>query len=222
MPYSTPAQLAFATVVSESIRHISDTLTVRLDADPPVTLEHYRRLLTSLYYQTRDSSYSFALAASTTTWQHLDIKEYLLKHAWDEHTHWRWLLDDLRALGSENPNLGALPATPSANTYVALNRFWATEFGPSRLAIASVLEGFAADAGRSLLPKLVSKLGVTKEQATFFLSHSVTDVGHSDELESVLSDSSISEAEWIRFMVPAATQAGTAYLHIYNSALTVD
>jgi hypothetical protein len=174
MPYTTPAQLAFASVVSESIKHISENLVSRLDAGPAVTIEHYKRLLTSLYYQTRDSSYSFALAASSTPWQHVEIKEYLLKHAWEEHSHWRWILDDLRALGSENLNFANLPATPSANTYVALNRLWATEFGPSRLAIAAVLEGFAAYAGQSLLPKLVLKLGITEKQATFFLSHSVT------------------------------------------------
>lgn len=222
MPYTTPAQLAFASVVSESIRNISDHLVSHLDEGPAVTIDHYKRLLTSLYYQTRDSSYSFALAASSTPWQHVEIKEYLLKHAWEEHSHWRWILDDLRALGFENPNLVHLPAPPSANTYVALNRFWATEFGPSRLAIASVLEGFAAYAGRSLLPKLVLKLGITKEQATFFLSHSVTDVGHTHELESVLSTSSLSEVEWNKFMLPAAAQAGEIYLNIYSSALSND
>jgi hypothetical protein len=222
MPYTTPAQLAFASVVSESIKHICENLVARLDAGPTVTTEHYKRLLTALYYQTRDSSYSFALAASSTPWQHLEVKEYLLKHAWEEHSHWRWILDDLQALGFESPDLANLPATSAANTYVALNRFWATEFGPSRLAIASVLEGFAAYAGRSLLPELILKLGITKQQATFFLSHSVTDVSHTHELENVLSKSSISEIEWTKFMLPAASQAGAAYLNIYSSALSND
>ncbi len=59
-----------------------------------VTMPHYHGILTTLFHRIYSSPYTFAKAAVNCSWQHAVAKEYLLIHAEEERTQWRWVLDE--------------------------------------------------------------------------------------------------------------------------------
>lgn len=201
----------FKSVVNDAIKSMSINSLTALDDRGQLSLAAYETLLTTLFHQTRDGPYSFALAAANCDWRFERIKEYLLRHAFEEHTHWKWVLDDLASIGYKGTSPHLLAPHPATAAYLQLNRNVAVSFPPARLAIAVVLEGFAAHAGRTLVPRLLVALGLNRSNASFMVSHGVTDVGHSEDLEEVLTSSPISESDWDTWMVPTALQAGALY-----------
>jgi hypothetical protein len=206
-----PAKARFSLAVQDAIQSISDNSLTALDDRGELTLDTYSTLLTTLFHQTRDGPYSFALAAVNCDWRFEKLKEYLLKHAYEEHTHWKWVLDDLESINYAGPSPHSLEPHPTTAAYLQLNREVAAAFPPARLAIAVVLEGFAAHAGKTLVPRLLKTLGLNAKNASFMVSHGITDVGHSDELEKILDESPISAGEWEEWMTPTATRAGSLY-----------
>ena len=201
--------------VAEQIEHFkSATIVQRLMAGD-IEMSHYHAILTTIFHQTYSSPYTFALAAANCSWQHGDIKEYLLVHAEEERIHWRWVLDDLKNTNYQGPD----PRThfPHATTeaYISFNQRIANVMPIARLAIACVLEGIGGQLGSNYGRKLVQTLNLTIEQTSFFLSHGETDKHHMQELDDVIAKSNLTPEEW-GWMTHSAKVAGQLYRNMYS------
>lgn len=205
----------FDEICSEEISAFPVNKLLRRIECNQINLGHYHAILTTLFHQTRSSPYTFARAAANCDWKHETAKEYLLRHAEEERTHWRWILDDLRNTGyvGADPR-DALPH-PTCQAYIAINHLVADSAPIARLAIAAVLEGIGATHGTKYGRLLLQHLGLDKSKATFFLSHGETDVGHSKDLRAVILQCSLSEFEW-NWMHQATRCAGKFYRAMYD------
>lgn len=188
---------------------------VRRVASGNVTMEHYHAILTTLFHQTMSSPYTFAKAAACCPWRFETAKEYLLRHAEEERTHWRWVLDDLANTGYGGENPRELLPHPTCEAYVSFNERVAEQMPVARLAIARVLEGIGARFGGDYGGKLLQLLGLKPGQASFFISHGETDKRHVQELDDVIDACRLTEVEW-GWMTHAASVGGQLYRAMYG------
>ncbi|WP_347259322.1 iron-containing redox enzyme family protein [Rudaea sp.] len=205
----------FDAIVASQIERFPSAKLVRRVQDGNITLAHYHALLTTIFHQTYSGPYTFARAGVNCAWHHEAAKEYLIRHAEEERTHWRWVLDDLRATGYAGPSPRDLPPHPACMAYIGLNEFVADRFPVARLAIASVLEGIGATHGGTYGRQLLGALKLTKDQASFFLSHAETDKTHTVELREVIAQCHLDAEEW-QWMNYAAETAGMFYRGMYD------
>jgi hypothetical protein len=212
---TTPELHAFDKTVATQIAAFPNSRLIRRAEAGDVAMTHYHAILTTLFHQTYSGPYSFARAAVNCPRHHEPAKEYLLRHAEEERTHWRWVLDDLHASGYEGPDPRGAPPHPTCMAYVALNHYFAEEVPVARLALAAVLEGIGATHGGTYGRKLLQTLQLRTEQASFFLSHAETDKTHIVELRDVIAALTLSADEW-RWMHYAATIAGQFYRAMYD------
>jgi hypothetical protein len=188
---------------------------LRIAAAKKLEIRHYHAILLTLFHQTRSGPYTFARAAVNCAWRFARVKEYLLRHAEEERTHWRWILNDLRATGYQGPDPRSQPPHFWTQTLVGLMYYTAEEMPIARLASASVLEGIGAAHGETYGRTLVEQLGLQREQVTFFLSHGATDLVHASELRDLLADAELTPDEWDR-MNHVASMTGRIYREMYS------
>ena len=208
-------QARFDAIVDTSIDRLRSARMLRRVEDASVAMCHYHALLLTLFHQTREGPYTFALAAAKCPWRHATAREYLLVHANEERTHWQWVLDDLAATGHVGPDPRTLPAHPTTHAFIGLLHVTAERAPVARLAIASVLEGIGARLGSSHGGQLVAQLGLRRAQASFLLSHGTTDVAHTADLRAVIAGLDLGEEEWDE-MDLAAEVAGRLYHAMYD------
>jgi hypothetical protein len=201
-------------VAQQIVQFPSAKIFQRIEAGD-IKVAHYHTILTTLFHQTYCGPYTFARAAVNCDWRHEAAKDYLLKHAEEERTHWRWVLDDLRSSGYTGPNVRELPPPPSCLAYMGLNYAVADIMPVARLATAAVLEGIGAAHGGHYGRLLLKALHLSPAQATFFLSHAETDKKHSVELREVIAACDLSNDEW-RWMHRTAESAGHFYRAMYD------
>lgn len=215
--YSNVAQAraAFDATVEEQIARFPEARLLKRADSGDLQMSHYHSLLLTLFHQTYSGPYTFARAAVNCEWRHEAAKEYLLLHAEEERTHWRWVLSDLEASGYSGPNPRSLPPHPSCQAYIGLNYYIAEQVPVARLAIAAVLEGISARHGGEYGGKLLRALKLKPSQASFFLSHVETDKRHSKELREVIDKCSLTIDEWV-WMSHAAHNAGVLYRTMYD------
>jgi hypothetical protein len=206
---------SFYSMVDAQIQKFPDSRLLRRVNDGTVTLIHYQTILATLFHQTYSSPYTFAKAAVRCSWHHEQAKEYLLRHAEEERTHWRWVLQDLAAVGYAGADLRHEPPHPTSQAYIGLNHLVAEEHPVARLAIAAVLEGIGAAHGAVYGRKLLEQLALKPEQASFFLSHAETDKTHTVELREVIQACDLSSGEW-KWMEYSARTAGQFYRAMYD------
>ena len=180
-----------------------------------VTMAHYHAILRTLFHQSYHGPYNMALAAVRCAWRHEAAKEFLLKHAEEESAHWRWVIDDLRATGYVGPSPRDELPHPTCEAYVSFAERVSEQAPYARLATNSVLEGIAAVCGGPYGKKLVTQLGLGKDQVTFFLNHAETDKEHVPEIEATIRACRYSDEEW-RWMIHAANVAGQFYREMYD------
>jgi hypothetical protein len=180
-----------------------------------LTLAHYHTILVELFHQTRSSPYTFAKAAAHCSWRHAPAKEYLLRHAEEEQSHWRWILDDLCSTGYRGPDPQRMFPHWACEAYISFNERVAERMPLARLAVASVLEGIGAAHGGEYGVKLIELLGLETHQTSFFLSHAITDQKHSEEIMEVIHGCDLTPEEW-GWMTHAASVAGHLYRRLYD------
>lgn len=205
----------FWETVDSQIEQFLDCEVVRKLENGSITLVDYHRLLLTLFHQTYSGPYTFSLASSMCEWRHEQAKEYLLEHAEDERTHWRWVLDDLKASGYKGESPRNCHPHWSCQAYIGVNNHLAIEFPLARLAIAVVLEGIGARHGIVYGRKLLEQLELKPEQASFFLSHGETDKKHIEELKDVVGGLVLTDDEW-GWMTHSARVAGQLYKGMYD------
>lgn len=189
-------------------------LVKRVERDD-VSLTHYHAILTTLFHQTRSSPFTFAEAAANCDWRHEAAKEYLLQHAEEERTHWRWVLNDLRNSGYDGPDPRSLFPHPTCEAYISFNERVAKRMPVARLAIACVLEGIGAAFGEQYGRRLLQSLKLRPDQGSFFLSHGETDKQHIEEVWEVIARCDLRPEEW-SWMNHAAAVAGHLYCAMYS------
>jgi hypothetical protein len=206
---------SFEGIVADSIAAFESARLLQRVSARTVQIAHYHAILTTIFHQTYSSPYTFAKAAANCPWRHERIKEYLLRHAEEERTHWRWVLDDLANTDYSGPDPRTSFPHPTCEAYVSFNERVAEQMPIARLAIAAVLEGIGAHYGATHGRQLLEVLGIEPKQASFFLSHGETDKVHSKELMSVIRESELEPEEWA-WMTHAARTAGNFYHAMYD------
>jgi hypothetical protein len=214
-PISITPSAHFEKTVAIAIHNFSTARLLQRAEAGTVEMHHYHAILSTLFHQTYSGPYTFARAAVNCAWGHEAAKEYLLRHAEEERTHWRWVLDDLKSTGFNGPDLRSEPPHFTTQAYIGLNYYIAEQVPIARLAIAAVLEGIGAAHGATYGKKLLSALKIGRAQASFFLSHAETDVVHTAELTEVINSSRLTAEEW-RWMSHAADSAGRYYRNMYD------
>ncbi len=215
MALSDAGKKQFLKVVEEAIEAFpSNRLCQRVDADS-LEMKHYHAILTTIFHQTYSGPYTFARAAVNCSWRHEAAKDYLLRHAEEERTHWRWVLNDLTTTGYQglSPRNGFPHSTCQA--YIGLNYYVAEQMPIARLAIAAVLEGIGGLYGGVYAKRLITKLGLQSHQTQFFLGHSETDKVHTEEIHDVIDQCELTPDEW-GWMTHAARTAGQFYRAMYD------
>jgi hypothetical protein len=202
-------------MVQRQLDAFEGTRFLRLVNEGRAHMRDYHTVLATLFHQTYSGPYTFALAAVRCPWQHEAAKEYLLRHAEEERTHWRWVLQDLAATGYTGQSPRDMFPHPTCQAYISLNLYVAENMPVARLAIAAVLEGIGARHGAGYGRRLLDAVGISATQASFFLSHGETDKTHSLELGQVIQECELSSEEW-RWMVYAAECAGRFYRAMYD------
>lgn len=192
----------------------SNRLCQRVD-DGSLEMKHYHAILTTIFHQTYSSPYTFARAAVNCSWRHEAAKDYLLRHAEEERTHWRWVLNDLSATGYQGPSPRTGFPHLTCQAYIGLNYYVAEQMPIARLAIAAVLEGIGGRYGGAYARRLVTKLGLNSQQTQFFSGHSETDIVHTAEIHKVIEQCELTPEEW-GWMVYAARTAGQFYRAMYD------
>jgi hypothetical protein len=211
----SPEIRGFNAIVDEQISRFTEARIFRRLDDSSLRMKHYHALLTTLFHQTHNGPYTFARAAANCPWRHEAAKEYLLQHAEEERTHWRWMLNDLAATGYDGADPRSLPPHPSCQAFIGLLYHVAEEAPIARLAAAAVLEGIGARHGGAYGKRLLELLNLKSSQASFFLSHGTTDRTHIVELKGVIQQCELVAAEWA-WMNHAASTAGTFYRAMYD------
>jgi predicted GNAT family N-acyltransferase len=215
MELSTADQQRFSQAVEEAIEAFpSNRLCQRVDAGS-LEMTHYHAILTTIFHQTYYTPFTFARAAANCSWRHEAAKDYLLRHAEEERTHWRWVLNDLTTTGYQGPSLREGVPHPTCQAYIGLNSFIAEQIPVARLAIAAVLEGIGGRYGGVYAKRLITKLGLESHQTQFFLGHSETDKVHAAEIRKVIDQCELTPDEW-GWMEHAARTAGTFYRAMYD------
>lgn len=215
MELGTADRQRFFQVVEGAIEAFPhNRLCQRVDAGS-LEMKHYHAILTTIFHQTYSSPYTFARAAVNCSWRHEAAKDYLLRHADEERTHWRWVLNDLSATGYQGPSPRKGFPHSACQAYIGLNYFIAEQMPVARLAIAAVLEGIGGRYGGAYARRLVTQLGLDSQQTQFFSGHSETDKVHSDEIHKVIDQCELTPEEW-GWMAHAAQTAGQFYRAMYD------
>jgi len=206
---------ALASAVNAAVQSFPQNVVCRHLDQGTLTRAHYRFILTTIFHQAHSSPYTFARAAVNCSWKHATAKEYLIQHAEEKRSHWRWILDDLRELSYSGADPRKLPPHATAQAYIGLNYYIAEEVPVARLAIALVLESIGAVIAAEYGRKLLAVLKLEPSQASFFLNHAETDKKHSRELRAVIESCHLDDEDWL-WMVHAAKTAGQLYRAMYD------
>lgn len=163
--------------------------------DKSLRINDFHKLLNNLFYQVYFSSSSFALAAAKCEWDQKILRDYLIKHAEEEKTHWCWILDDLKSTGFDGDPRSKHPPT-KAVAYFSYAHFLANKNPLLRLSMAYFLEGLSAKFGQEYGARVCDVLKIKSNQLSFFMQHGHLDAGHSTEVLSVIESYSVSEELW--------------------------
>jgi hypothetical protein len=182
-----------------------------------VTMRDYHSILCTLFHQVSLGPGAFALAASQLDQDHWEVKSYLLHHADEEKTHWKWILSDLRETGFTDVMPDKAFPSVACEAYIAYNYYVAQRRPLCRLAIAAVLEGLGSTYSKAMATKLGQLLTLGPSQLRFFLGHGDTDVGHVKDIFDVLRRSPLSDRDW-KLMEHTAKTAFILYRGMYEEA----
>lgn len=199
--------------IDRRIGHFLDIPIDRDDDEDEISMADYHHLLNGLFHQISASSRSFAIASGNLGHDRLAARDYLMAHAKEEKARWRWILNDLAATRYDGPDPSKqFPGVETA-AYLAFNYYVAQRMPLARLGIAAMLESISARLGRAYTLRIITALGLTPSEMSFFLGHS-TDVDRVEEIFDILQRSNLSAQEW-RDVTWAAEVAAALYERIY-------
>jgi|SRR5215831_2250319 len=181
-------------------------------------LTDYQKVLRMIFHQVREGPFTFALAGVHCPGHLGTAREYLLQHADEEKTHWRWVMNDLNKTGYQGGPIESSFPLPACQDYVSFNYYVAMKMPLARLAVAMVLEGIGARFGSEYAAKICELLSLTPQQTQFYAGHGNTDREHIIDLWRVIEGCKLSDDEW-QWLIHAAETAGRMYRRMYEEAL---
>ena len=155
----------------------------------------YEMLMVQVYHYTKYNSVNQAAAAYATDSEKVGLLRFMYKHALEELGHENMVIRDLKSIGADLDTLltiKPLPATEALIGYlysVALREGGVARLGYSLWAeqcydqIGIILDAFRTD------------LGLTDENMTFFVAHSVIDEKHADEVREAIAKWVVTEEQ---------------------------
>lgn len=207
---------ALQIAIERHIDHFLEAPLVRQADIGEITMADYHDILARLFHQVASSSCTFAIAGGNLGLDRIVARDYLMHHAEEEKSHWQWILNDLAATGYNGPDLRQqFPGVETA-AYLAFNYYVAQRMPLARLGIAAMLESIGARLGKTYALKVITALGLTPNEMSFFLGHGDTDIGHTEEIFDILQRSHLNEREW-RDVIWAAEVAATLYQRLYTA-----
>ncbi len=120
---------------------------------------------------------------------HPELAGLLLQKATEERGHERWLLADLKNLGSSREEVERTEPCPAVLAYVAWNRFTAEAGSPTAfLGTAYVLEYLSVYRASGAVERLIQHGAIPhiRKAVTFLRGHAGADLSHVAELNTVL------------------------------------
>jgi heme oxygenase len=209
------ALIEFKDAVQTCVEQFKTNRIFRKVDNSQVVFTDYHNMLLMLFHQVLSSSSTFSLAAAHMSQFRTLAREYLMKHADEEKSHWSWILNDLRSTGYSGPDPRSTFPSEACQAYISFNFHMATRMPITRLAIATVLESIGATYGKDYASKICKQLKLTAPQASFFFGHGDTDVGHTRELLEVINSCQLTPDEW-KWMAYAAETAYKMYYRMYD------
>lgn len=184
-----------------------------------IGMKHYHGLLQTLFHQVWVGPGTFAMAGSLTNETLSVARDYLIHHAEEEKLHWTWVISDLRSTGFKGVDPRAQLPTVATQAYLSYATYLALRYPIGRLAMAAVLEGISAKFGEKYGMTFMKTVDLKPEQMRFFLSHSVLDQGHSEDIIEVISSLPLSEFDYAK-LAHIADCTQVLYKQMYNHACT--
>ncbi len=205
----------FKLVVSDEVAKFPSVSMAQRAERGDITIADYHKFLTIVFHQSYNGPASFAMAGGVCDPKRFAIRDYLIKHAEEEHTHWQWVLNDLAKTGYTGPDLRLAIPSPRVSAYISFNFFVALKYPAARIANAAVLEGIGATHAKRFAQVIAGHLKLTKDQLVFALGHSDTDIGHTEEIFRLLDQSNIQSEEWA-WLIHSAKTSALLYRDMYN------
>jgi heme oxygenase len=219
-PISTVSstRLEFVKTLEKALAEFQQCAFLKRIDEKRVTLANYHTLLHLLFHQVETSSSTFALAGANCDLRRAVARDYFIKHAEEERTHWTWILNDLKNTKYAGPDPRDFFPHEATQAYISFNFYVASRMPLARLGIAVMLEGLGAQYGQKYARKVCEILQLKESQATFFFGHGETDKMHTKQIWQVIDQCELSGEEWayLRF---AASTAFKMYRRMYDEAL---
>jgi heme oxygenase len=185
---------------------------MKLIEEENLTIEHFHKLLNTIFHQVYTAgSSTLALAGVMTDNGMPAVREYLFHHAEEEQDHWKWIIQNLRDTGYIGPDPRAVFPSFPTQAYLSFAMHFSLKYPVESLAIAYTLEGLSSQLAVNYGLKAASQLNLTKEQMSFFILHGELDEGHEADLLDVLKNAKLTGEQWAR-----AEYAAKATVHFYK------
>lgn len=186
----------FIKSLNESVEAFSNNKLLIKLREKSFSITDYHNYLLCILHQTLNGPLTFAQAGANCTFKHVEIRQYLMKHAEEEMNHWKWVVEDLK--NTNYPGKDPLQQFPplECQAYVAFNFFVAQRFPLARLGIAAMLESIGAKYGKQSAMSIQKLLDLKENQLMFLYGHGDTDVGHSQEILDVLDQGNLTSQDW--------------------------
>lgn len=195
----------------------SNPLYAKLDAGE-FTIDHYQRWLRRIFHLSFHAPATFALAAGNCDFRLETVRDYLIEHAEEERTHWKWAIDDLRSTADPGPDPRSEMPPLECQNYVAFTTYLAVRMPVARLGTAVVLEGVGSRYGSRYAAKAKQLLNLQPNQMTFAYGHGDNDAGHTADIIRVLTEADLTPNQWA-WLTHASHTAGVLYRKVYESVV---
>jgi pyrroloquinoline quinone (PQQ) biosynthesis protein C len=191
-----PVRMSWVT----TLEHEARTLLEELDAHPEarrlfdgsIDKDRYIHYLVQTYHYARWTTPLLAEAGRRMKrlGRHSRLGDLLLQKSDEERGHERWLLADLKHLGWPAARVERQVPSPAVTAYVAWNRFTSRCGRPEAfLGTAYVLEYLSVHRAQQSVERMLAANTIPniRKAVTFLKAHGTADVGHVEELTSLLS-----------------------------------
>src|SRR5262245_42286448 len=81
----------FCSVNKRALAEFEQNQLCRKIATGEIRMKDYESYLLSIFHQTFHAAVSFAAAGANCPNRFFAIRDYLIKHAGEEHSHWQWV-----------------------------------------------------------------------------------------------------------------------------------
>ena len=148
----------------------------------------YTRFLQDSYYHVRAAAKVYALAGSRISETDEEIREWLLHHAVEEYGHHKWIMEDLRCLGTDPSLLAKTKPSVWCDALVAYMYYTAAHGNPmATLGDTYVIEGLSQLFASQVAGTMKSSCGISDDAVTYLAKHGEADQGHMDEFRDLVN-----------------------------------